>query len=98
MVVTELNHSHGDTHKIRNKQCLLFIMPRKPYTYIKITVIVNESDSINTNIYLKTLLGMDIVTPVFFVMSEDFMSVLTPLKYYEINFISHNINHRMLPV
>jgi hypothetical protein len=65
---------------------------------IKITVIVNESNSINTNIYLKTLLGMDKVTPICLVMSKDFMSVLTPLKYYEINFISQNINHRMLPV
>jgi hypothetical protein len=73
-------------------------MPRKPNTYIKITVIVNESNSTNTNIYMKTLLGMDIVTPIFLVMSKDFMSVLTPLKYYEINLISHNIDHRMLPV
>jgi hypothetical protein len=68
-------------------------MQRKRYTYIQITVIVNESNSINT----KPLLGLDIVTPVFLVMSKDFMSALTPLKYYEISFISLNINHRMLP-
>jgi len=97
MVITELNHSHRDTHTIRNTQCLLFIMKRKHYTYTQITVIVNESDSINTNIYLKPLLGMDTVTPIFLVMSKDFMSVLTPLKCYEMNFIPRNINHRMLP-
>lgn len=85
MVITEQNHSHGDTHAIRNTQCLLFIMQRKRYTYIQIAVIVNESNSINTNIYLKPFLGMDTVTPIFLVMSENFMSVLTPLKSYEIN-------------
>jgi len=73
-------------------------MQRKRYTYIQITVIVNESDSIHTNIYLKPPLGMNIVTPVFLVMFKDFMSVLTPLKCCEINFIPLNINHRMLPV
>jgi len=98
MIITELNHSHGDTHTTRNTKCLLFIMQRKLYTFIQITVLVNESDSIDTNIYLKPLLGMDIVTTVFLVMSKDFMSVLTSLKYYEIYFISLNINHRMLPV
>lgn len=60
-------------------------MQRKRYTYIQIAVIVNESNSINTNIYLKPFLGMDTVTPIFLVMSENFMSVLTPLKSYEIN-------------
>jgi len=45
MVITEQNHSHGDTHAIRNTQCLLFIMQRKYYTYIQIAVIVNESNS-----------------------------------------------------
>jgi hypothetical protein len=74
-------------------------MQRKWYsTYINISVTVNERDSINITMYLMPRLGMDIVTPMFLVMSKDFMSVPNPLKYYEINFIPLNINHRMLPV
>jgi hypothetical protein len=91
MVMTKLeelvDHSHGDTHTIRNILCLLIIIHRKQLsTYIQITVIVNEKDLININMYLMSLLGMDIVILIFVVISKDFMSVLIPLEYYEIYF------------